>query len=83
MMRCTTYVVLFCYALASCHALSLPQATPLPQKRSFENLTLLASDSGNSTTNGNRFAMRLDDLGGTVTMDVGPLSAFTQTTVSE
>ena len=62
-----------------------------PRKRSFENSTLLAnklanstaSSSGNSTTNGDRFAMRLDALGGTVTMDVGPLSAFTQTTVSK
>ena len=32
---------------------------------------------GNGTASGDIFAMRLDPDGGTVTMDVGPLSVFT------
>ena len=80
-----TYFVLS-YLLAFSHALSLPQATPPPQKRDIANSTIqgdTSSNSTNSTTNAGTFAMRLNDDGGTITMDVGPLSVFTQTTVSK
>ena len=90
-MRCATYLILFYIALVSSHAVSLPQATPLPQRRGLGNLTFhndmiantTVNDFGNSSASGNTFDMRLDSLGGTITMNVGPLSVFTQTTVSK
>lgn len=90
-MRWTKYFVLSCTAWACCHALSLPQATPLPHKRTFGNLTshdnalanATANGLGNGTASAGKFGMKFAAGGGTITMDVGPLSAFTQTTVSK
>ncbi len=72
-MHYSSYLFLFCSVLVFSHALSLPQATARPQKRVAANSTVL----GNSTAKGHSFALRLDPGGGTVTMDVGPLSLFT------
>ena len=89
-MRCTKYFVLFCNVLAYSHVLSITQATPLQQKRALGNLTsqdnvlanATASGLGNSTGTAGRFEIKLDAGGETLTMNVGPLPAFTETTVS-
>lgn len=78
-----SYLILLCSALAFSHALSLPQATPSPQKRDVANSTIQGNTLSNTTADGGKFAIKLDAGGGTITMDVGPLSVFTQTTVSK